>query len=255
MVYASHAVYCALLCMLLTRFEQQTPPHTDAQELLLFLRVFAASSVVLLCLAVILDLNGVRYSTLSDALRPPRLVDGPSIALLGLPLCANLAGCVGCMWLHRIIFGFSLRSELTGSALLMLLCNAANLRYNASATSRLRPFWKSKGLDVDMHMRWSAQHWMLEPCLRGAQRAAGSTRGDRPDTGQHGAQLSPLQSLFALRPLRLGRPPRAHAVRGRARLGVPALLGGRGDADPHAPHRRRQDAAARARANSRPRVP
>lgn len=158
--YASHATYVALLCALLSRVETAAllqPAEDSPRLLVLFLRAFVGVNVMLFCAAVgVFDLCGVRYSQLSDVLNPPRALDAAwGVLAYALALAANVSLCVAGMWAHRVVFGFPLAYELAGAAALLLAYNAANLWYNATASARLRPFWRQRGLDLALHQRWS----------------------------------------------------------------------------------------------------
>jgi len=158
--YCSHATYCALLCALLSRVETaalQQPAEAAPHTLVSFCRMFVYINILLLCAAVfVFDMCGVHYSRLSDALAPPPLgLLMRGVVLYGLALAANLSLCLGGMWVHRVVFGFPLWYELSGAAALLVAYNVGNLWYNATASERLRPFWKEKGLDLARHQRWS----------------------------------------------------------------------------------------------------
>ena len=59
LIYASHAVYCGLLCALLASYEHAPPDHEDVAAVLWFLRVFTAMNVAHLCVTVVaFDLLG-----------------------------------------------------------------------------------------------------------------------------------------------------------------------------------------------------
>lgn len=154
--YTSHVAYCALLALLLARLDSAAP-HPDPL-LVRFLRAFLGWSALLLAVTVLFfDLRGVRYSSLEGlTLRPSALSRGATgVALYALACAANVGVCAASMWLHRVVFGFPLRYELLGSAGLLVAYNVLNLRYNATAFARLEPFWRSKGLDLAKHQRWS----------------------------------------------------------------------------------------------------
>jgi len=158
--YGSHAAYCALLYTLLSRVETaalQQPAEDEPGTLVRFFRSFVYINITLLCAAVfVFDICGVRYSRLSDALAPPPLgLLLRGVFLYAMALAANVSLCLVGMWAHRVVFGFPLRYELAGSAALLVAYNAGNLWYNATASERLRPFWREKGLDLARHQRWS----------------------------------------------------------------------------------------------------
>ena len=149
--YSSHAVYCGLLCVLLSRFEA-----AGADALLLwFLRIFVSWNVAALLAAVfVFDLNGVRYSEMSvDG--GVRVRDAVHVVLYAVALAANIGACTAAACALRIAFGFSLQMEIGASTLVLLLYNGANLRYNAESFKRLEPFWIGKGLDLAKHQAWS----------------------------------------------------------------------------------------------------
>ena len=153
--YTSHVVYCGLLALLLSRVEASPQPDP---LLVRFLRAFLVWSAALLAVTILLfDLRGVRYSSLEGlTLRPAALLGGAtSVALYALAVAANVGVCVASMWAHRVVFGFPLQHELLGSVALLVAYNVLNLRYNATAFARLEPFWRTKGLDLAKHQRWS----------------------------------------------------------------------------------------------------
>ena len=147
--YGSHAAYCALLYTLLSRVETaalQQPAEDEPSTLVRFFRAFVYINITLLCAAVfVFDICGVRYSRLSDALAPPPLgLLLRGVFLYAMALAANVSLCLVGMWAHRVVFGFPLRYELAGSTALLVAYNAGNLWYNATASERLRPFWREK---------------------------------------------------------------------------------------------------------------
>ena len=150
--YAAHSAYCALICALLLRAEAAALRQAteDSPALLIwFLRAFVSLNLALFCTTLaVFDLLGVCYSQLSDMLRPPPLLKSiwGAFAFM-LALAANLSVCVAGMWANRVIFGFQLQYELTGATMLLLAYNVANMRYNATSSSRLQSFWHERGLD------------------------------------------------------------------------------------------------------------
>ena len=158
--YAAHSAYCALICALLLRAEAAALRQAteDSPALLIwFLRAFVSLNLALFCTTLaVFDLLGVCYSQLSDMLRPPPLLKSIWGALaFMLALAANLSVSVAGMWANRVIFGFQLQYELTGATMLLLAYNVANMRYNATSSSRLQSFWHERGLDLVKHQRWS----------------------------------------------------------------------------------------------------
>mmetsp|Transcript_1207 Transcript_1207/g.2024 ORF Transcript_1207/g.2024 Transcript_1207/m.2024 type:complete len:347 (+) Transcript_1207:46-1086(+) len=150
--YVSHAVYCVLLCLLLAHCED-TFRGEDNLLLRGFLRAFVLWNVTHFCAAVfIFDLYGVHYSSKSDTIPSFDLL---AVVAYALAIFINLGSCTVAMAIQRIAFGFSLQTELSAAALLLLAYHVANIHYNMTAFARLEPFWSSKGLDLRKHQRWS----------------------------------------------------------------------------------------------------
>lgn len=144
-IYASHFAYCGVLAGLQAHLAHDSETRLALRVLLLFSAVNLGASLAL-------DLWGTRYSSLSW---PTFRVDVGTLCVYALVLAANVAVCAASMLAGRVVWGFSLRTEIAVSTALFLAWRVLNVRWDFANTERLTPWFKDKGIHLRSHQRWA----------------------------------------------------------------------------------------------------